>query len=592
MACRGCEARKRFLINGITSALTTVHAKYLKPAREFLESVKQQANFGKLDQLTQRYENEDGVKFTASSRFGQDEMVIDVPHKVEEPVLEEKKPEEKAAPYLWVGARIVYTPTSNVTPGSFELMVMEPGSNGVLCENWEVGSGYSTALHLRVPSSGTYDPLDIADQTDGFYEQRPWVPLKRLSFSAKDVNSGVSNTQFFTRHLMRHYSINYITASETNLIQPPHDPKETAELIAARVPSQYGSFGTETLWDQVVVCDPDEGGAKPTSMRALDKETLKLLGEATGRSPGSCIIQGNYIIKVMAVGVNCKESTVAAPYNYGWNEDLTDYPDSMTIEVEVRVGKEPHTLTKRFTTVVSAYSEIFRDMHPFGDFNAVNIANCIGGSNPHNTCWSQSAIIANPTANTIGLVNTVPDVFAPNDVPLPICARQYWDIYVAIFQPYCAYASGSYDTEAANLVYNGLIDNARQGLYGLIDTPQITEAQIAAAANGVIHPSTGEGLYHYNYATNTFTKFAAGSYNTALSSQDPVDATHQIWEDEFRWQSITNCRGFAKVRFGNGEAFDSTVHVDDPAWVQVDVDTNCGCLSYNDSNAWHEVGQP
>ena len=591
MACKGCEARKRFLINGVTSAATTLHAKYLKPAREFLEAVKQQMGFGGLDQLTQRYENEEGVKFTASSRFGQDEMIIDVPKPPEGPVPEEK-PKEKVVPYLWVGARIVYTPTSNVTPGSFELMVMEPGNNGVLCENWQVGSGFSTALHLRVPSSGTYDPLDIADQTAGFYEQRPWVPLKRLSYMAKDVNGGVSNFQYFTKRLMRHYSINFITASELNLIQPPHDPKETDELIAARVPSQYGSFGTETLWDQVVVCDPDEGGAKPTSMRPLDKETLGLLSEATGIAKEDCIISGNYIVKVMAVGTNCKASTVAAPYAYGWNEDLTDYPDPMTIEVEVRVGKAPNTITKRYTTVISAYSEIFRDMHPFGDFNAVNVVACIGGSNPHNTCWSQSAILANPMANSISIVNTVPDAFAPNDVPLPICARQYWDIYVAVFQPWCAYATGTYDTEAANLIYNALIDTAHQGLWGAVDAPQITEAQIAAAASGVIDPSTGEGLYHYNYATNIFTKFAAGSYNTALSTQDPVDATHEIWEDEFRWQSITACRGFAKVRFGNGEDFDSTVHVDDPAWVQEIVTANCGCLSYNDSNAWHEVGQP
>lgn len=79
MACKGCEARRRFLIAGVTSAATVVHAKYLKPAREFLESVKQQAGFGGLQQLSQQYTNEEGVKLTASSRFGQDEMVIDVP---------------------------------------------------------------------------------------------------------------------------------------------------------------------------------------------------------------------------------------------------------------------------------------------------------------------------------------------------------------------------------------------------------------------------------------------------------------------------------------------------------------------------------
>jgi len=596
MACKGCEARRRYLINGVTSAATTLHTKYIKPAREFLEAMKQQMKLGGLQQLTQRYENEDGVKFTAASRFGQDEMIIDVP--VTGGGGEEKEePKEKGAPYLWVGARMVYTPDSDMTPGQFLLMVIEPGKNQLVVDEqaaWRQVNDGATTPWLLEEHTATFTtagvPLDISAQDTNFRAHWPWVPVGRNDYKA--VASGGS--LIFTKHLLRHYGIASIVVdgNPDNLIQPPHDPLGTPEQLAARVPNQYGSYGTQTLWDQVVVADPDEGGAPPTSRRPKDLEALKLLSKATGIGIPNCILPGDYIIKVMAVGVECKWSNTPFPNNYDWNENVVNYMQPMTIEVEVRVGKAPHTLTKKFTTVLSAYSEQLRDVWPFGNFTPIDVQQCVGGDNPHGPWWSQSAILANPIANAIRLTNDVPDVFVPSQT-FSICNRQYWDIYVAVFQPWCAYATGSYASEVANQIYNGLVVNARRETYGPVDVPLITQAQIAAAAAVVIDSSTGEGLYHYDYPTNTFTKFAVGSYDTSLSTLDPVGAGHEVWEDIFRQQSLMACRGYAAVKLGLGSpVYDGFVHVDDPQWVQDAVLANCGCDSYGNTNAWHEVGQP
>lgn len=72
--------RKRFFVNGEPVAGSTLHAEYLKPANTLLNAVKQRMQMGGLQQLAQRYVTEDGAVLTAMSRFGQDEIRIDVPH--------------------------------------------------------------------------------------------------------------------------------------------------------------------------------------------------------------------------------------------------------------------------------------------------------------------------------------------------------------------------------------------------------------------------------------------------------------------------------------------------------------------------------
>lgn len=71
--------RKRFFINGKPVAGSGLHARYLRPAHVLLDALRQRMQMGNLQQLAQRYVTEDGATITALSRFGQDEIRIDVP---------------------------------------------------------------------------------------------------------------------------------------------------------------------------------------------------------------------------------------------------------------------------------------------------------------------------------------------------------------------------------------------------------------------------------------------------------------------------------------------------------------------------------
>lgn len=71
--------RKRFYINGKPVAGSVEHAPYLHTAHALLDMVKQRMKTGNLQQLAQQYTTETGVTLRALSRFGQDEIWVDVP---------------------------------------------------------------------------------------------------------------------------------------------------------------------------------------------------------------------------------------------------------------------------------------------------------------------------------------------------------------------------------------------------------------------------------------------------------------------------------------------------------------------------------
>lgn len=101
--------RKRFFVNGEPVAGSVLHAPYLKPANVLLNAVKQRMQLGNLQQLAQRYVTEDGAVLTAMSRFGQDEIRIDVPHRPPTP-----------AP---VPGELVYTPVVREIPGAVRVLI-------------------------------------------------------------------------------------------------------------------------------------------------------------------------------------------------------------------------------------------------------------------------------------------------------------------------------------------------------------------------------------------------------------------------------------------------------------------------------------
>lgn len=103
--------RKRFFVNGKPTTGSTLHAEYLKPATVLLGAVKQRMQIGNLQQLAQRYTTEEGATLTAMSRFGQDEIRIDVPY----------APQGKRVPLA--PQEMIYTPRQRTIPGRGRVLI-------------------------------------------------------------------------------------------------------------------------------------------------------------------------------------------------------------------------------------------------------------------------------------------------------------------------------------------------------------------------------------------------------------------------------------------------------------------------------------
>ena len=71
--------RYRFSANGETTSLTPEHAKYLRVANKVLEGVLSSASYSGLPQHNRRIKLEDGTTIYAATRFGQQELRINLP---------------------------------------------------------------------------------------------------------------------------------------------------------------------------------------------------------------------------------------------------------------------------------------------------------------------------------------------------------------------------------------------------------------------------------------------------------------------------------------------------------------------------------
>lgn len=128
--------RHRYYRNGEPSEGSTLHAPYLKPATTLMDAVKRRMQLGNLQQLAQRYVTEDGAVLTAISRFGQDEIRIDVPAPVAPPVRRDGKVMIQLIDYtLWLldeaGTGLVeYNQRGTATGRAFPGLVPPNGVSG------------------------------------------------------------------------------------------------------------------------------------------------------------------------------------------------------------------------------------------------------------------------------------------------------------------------------------------------------------------------------------------------------------------------------------------------------------------------------
>lgn len=117
--------RRRFFVNGRPAAGSVLHARYLKPAGVMLDQLKQRMAAGGLQQLANRYTTEDGAVLTAMSRFGQDEIRIDVPQG-KEPRLNPIPLKSEPHPYeycTWLPDRFTYSAPFSTPDGSTDPVI-------------------------------------------------------------------------------------------------------------------------------------------------------------------------------------------------------------------------------------------------------------------------------------------------------------------------------------------------------------------------------------------------------------------------------------------------------------------------------------
>ena len=449
-----------------------------------------------------------------------------------------RQPVEEPSPYLWVGARVMWEKMQNtfLWYDCLGLMVIEPGENGIVTGAGQAWDNLGNNQYIEVIDPdpfGIYTPFDIAAQEARWQLSRPWVPKGRagLRLAAYDPENGTRKLRF-TKHGLRHYDIaNHNGQASTGLIQLPHDPDETAAQIAQRL-GPPGYDPPVSLWDQVVVLDPDEGGAAPTSQRAADRRLLDLLQQHTGYVGPTMVLPGEYVIKLIAIGNECGyDNPDTPPYPLqGWAEPLR-YDDPLFVELEVRVGKVPFTQTQRIEVEIPRYSQYFHSMWPFGDFNNPDFS-CpkqFERPNNHVACWWQGAVLADVQNGTI---STVKDEYAPTpvfdtqakyDMDAACGRRIAYDTYCFVQPPYSDVdVPADLATEAHNLL--DVLFFPAQSFRDYAD--------VLAAANAL--PCVSGQLYHYDIATNVFTAI------------DYIDQ----WEDVLRRETILLGRGFAKILFG------------------------------------------
>lgn len=133
--------RKRFFANGEPTAGTVLHAPYLRIAQGLLDAVKMQMQASGLQQLGQQYTTETGVTIRATSRFGQDEIWIDVPVQPSPPQ-ELPKPEFMDGYYVWAA-------------------IVNQSSNATFARQYSA-NGVATGREIQALSNASFDTMIVA----------------------------------------------------------------------------------------------------------------------------------------------------------------------------------------------------------------------------------------------------------------------------------------------------------------------------------------------------------------------------------------------------------------------------------------------
>lgn len=204
--------RKRFFVNGKPTTGSTPHAEYLKPASVLLHAVKQRMQTANLQQLVQRYTTEDGATLTAISRFGQDEIRIDVPY----------APQGKRVPLA--PQEMIYTPRQRTIPGRGRVLIATGPEGGVYTVSADLTRIVPiTDLVTPGPVTGIYGgprSFSIAgsDRMQGLPEEHAAYPSLATFYNRSWVEQASVPFGFYatgmTFHLNRYVTVGWDTVYE------------------------------------------------------------------------------------------------------------------------------------------------------------------------------------------------------------------------------------------------------------------------------------------------------------------------------------------------------------------------------------------
>ena len=380
MSDRDDAVRKRFMVNGETSAALDLHGPYLKPAHRLLDQVvtrqlvQHQSEIDHDPVLVATHQHGDttrrhyasGATLRASDKGGRREITIDAHcHHVDTTPPGGGPP--KPLPYLWVGARIkdAHTPP----PGQW-------------IENW--------GLIL-----GVWEPDDPQGRPRGLVCSHP--PVRAIDHVTPRRWDGQDGTEAHTTHTSRSATAS-VTFTEHGLymasaswhggtfltgytgpmdwcLQAPFDPMRRDRPDEQTYFNVPGASNVP-LWAHVVVLDawPD---AAPTDGREL----LQIPEGLRALDISPAVLAGPYVVKV----------------------GLSDWAcDPVVVEIEVRVNKLPLTVIKRYEVTIDYGTEYFRLIPPYGvPTDLAHGCDHEVGNNPHWRNWWGGALLVDVLGGTI-----------------------------------------------------------------------------------------------------------------------------------------------------------------------------------------------
>lgn len=543
---------------------------------------------------------DDGTKIHTITNDGHDTVRIYASSSSSSSKKEEKEDDTK--PYMWVGVRIKWDASSTsrfnqtgVPWAGLLAFIAEPDGEGGIKNGLVFPSpnvGWSTETRSNLASEDT--PLEISFRVDGLSSfrvatlnegvaehQSLWsdfhtFPLGVHNFSFFDSVTA-SGAFCFSQNGLKGFD--YTSAPNPDTLVNdflPYDPmlnedeQQGERNFGANAQAIIESAGYRAVaWDTVFVIDPEEGNPAytPTDLRnGIDaaNQAFYRAGMAEGDDQ---ILPGLYLLNVGATGEQSIQSsrageTVATLNPALWqrtNEaDFSDYRTvsvltPMTVEVEVRLGKEPFMDIFNFELAIGGYETVARSLFPYGEnANAVSVCQADTGPNPHGNNWYPQTIAIDVENNTAELSNNLPDgVFVPSgyNYASSIAARYPLEIYVHGDYGVSQVSAANYADYAA-LTIAQLLDEMTTGALGPnIEIRERLYSDIFGAAN---EAGIGAGfVWLYNVQANSFTPLpivsALGDYDYT-DQDDGFGGTfpstykqHLYWFYPYRVQARRRC---------------------------------------------------